>query len=196
LREKRAGEILQAAQQAVSVREGEPVLQLELRHVLARMDLLREQERETEGAIKEGLAKIPYAPLVRSLCGLGENTAAVILGELGDLRDYGSAEELIKVAGLNLYSINSGTQKGTVHITKRGRPLLRWALYLAASRTMKRGGVFHEFNERLKRNGKKGNERVVAVARKILRVLYAMVRDAKSFDPERLVSMDVERVAG
>jgi transposase len=196
LGQERARQIVRAADQAVVVREGQGVLRLELQQILARIEMLREQGLAIERAMREALARIPYASIMTSLRPLGENTAAVVLGELGDLRQYRSAEELLKVAGLNLYEISSGTRRGSVHVTKRGRPLLRWVLYLAASRLMKSGAPFHEFNGRLKRNGKPGDERVVAVARKTLRVLHAMVRDEKPFDPQRAGSMAGERVGG
>ncbi len=63
------------------------------------------------------LQEIPYAEQLLSTRGIGPVTLAVILGETGDLCRYRKAEEIIKLAGLNLYEISSGLHRGRRRIT-------------------------------------------------------------------------------
>ena len=112
---------------------------------------------------------------------MGPVTVATILGETGDLREYRNAEAVIKLAGLNLYTISSGAFKGKTRITKRGRPLLRRYLYLAALRLVKQGSPMAEFRGRLLPTKAKP-QIAVAVCRKLLRVMVALVRDDVVFE--------------
>ena len=112
-------------------------------------------------------------------------TVATILGETGDLRQYRSAGALIKLAGLNLYSLSSGTFRGRTRITRRGRPLLRRIIYLAALRMSKQGRPLAEFHDRLL--GRLAKPQIaVACSRKLLRMVFAIVRDGTGYQPNRL----------
>jgi transposase len=114
-------------------------------------------------------------------------TLATLLGETGDLRAYARARQLLKLAGLNLYEISSGTHQGRRRITKRGRPGLRRILYLAALRLLKRGAPFSGYYHRL-RVRLAGTQAVVAVMRKLLRVLHAVVHRGQAYDRLRLAA--------
>jgi len=92
---------------------------------------------------------------------------------------------VIKMAGYNLYRISSGIFKGKTRISKRGRPLLRHYLFLAALRMSKRGGSLREFRDRLQPR-KAGPQIAVGGCRKLLRLLFALVRDNKPYEPGRL----------
>jgi len=149
---------------------------------------------QVEQAQSDALAEIPYADRLLTIPGLGPVTVATVLGETGDLRQYGSAEALIKLAGLNLYSLSSGTFQGRTRISKRGRPLLRRILFLAALRMSKQGqplAVFHDrLSERLA-----GPQVGVAGCRKLLRLIYAIARDGVSYVPGRLAVTTPTQIA-
>ena len=113
------------------------------------------------------------------------NTVATVLGETGDLRQYRNANAVIKLAGLNLYSQSSGTFKGKTRITRRGRPLLRRYLYLAALRLSKPGSPLAEFHDRLLPTKAKP-QIAVAVCRKLVRLMVAVVRDDADYKAGRL----------
>ncbi len=124
---------------------------------------------------------------LRCVPGIGLVTVATLLGETGGLRHYRSAEDVIKLAGLNLYEVSSGQHRGKRRITRRGRSLLRAALYRAAVCVVRRSGLLREFYERLRVRGKYGAVALVAVACKLMRVLFSLVRDSRCYTPEYVV---------
>jgi transposase len=115
---------------------------------------------------------------------VGKISVAIILGEAGDLRRYHKAQELIKLAGLNLFEISSGMHQGRRHISKRGRPLLRKCLFFAALRTVKTGGAFRAVYVRPTQvNRMQKTKALVAISRKLLRLVFALVRDEVAYQP-------------
>ena len=116
-----------------------------------------------------------------SIPGIGAITVATILGEVGDLRGYHSAREIIKLAGLNLYEISSGEHNGQKRITKRGKPLLRLILYMASLRMIRTKGTFNEFYQRLTAKGKAKTKAIVASMCKLIRIIFALVKNEQMY---------------
>ncbi len=170
---------------SVGLHEGLDAARLEMKQLLAALERVEHDLADVERAQETTLLQVPYAKLLLSVPGLGPVSVATILGETGDLRSYPSAEAVIKLAGYNLYQIASGSFKGKTRISKRGRPLLRHHLFLAALRLSKSGGPLGDFRDRL-RERKTGPEVAVGGCRKLLRLLFALVRDGQSYEPGRL----------
>lgn len=125
------------------------------------------------------------AEVLLSVPSIGVVTASELIGETGGLDNYSNADKLIKLAGINLYEISSGTHKGKKRITKRGRSGLRHTIYLAALRQIKKGGIFRKhYDEYIKRMKKP--QAVIAVAKKLLRTLFALVKSGEKFDLARV----------
>jgi transposase len=183
--EEKCRQIHEEAKRSVGVKEGLEAIRLQMRLVLASLQVVESQLAEVERAQAEALRQVPYAESVLTIPEMGPVTLATILGETGDLRQYESAEAVIKLAGLNLYSKSSGTFRGKTRITKRGRPLLRRMLYLAALRMSKSGWPLAEFHERLLPRLAKP-QIAVACSRKLLRLIFAMVREGVGYEPGRL----------
>ncbi|MDO9069588.1 MAG: IS110 family transposase [Deltaproteobacteria bacterium] len=183
--EARSRQIYEAAQRSVGVREGLSALRLQMRLALTAYDFVSAQMAEVEQAQNEILTQIPYAARLLTIPGLGPVTVATVLGETGDLREYGCGAALIKLAGLNLYSLSSGTHQGRTRISKRGRPLLRKVLFLAALRMSKQGQPLAAFRGRLSER-LAGPQVGVAGCRKLLRLMYAIARDDIDYAPNRL----------
>ena len=156
-----------------------------MKQLLAALIQVEQNLADVERVQEATLLRVPYAKLLLSVPGLGPVSVAMILGETGDLRSFPSAEAVIKLAGYNLYRMASGSFTGKTRITKRGRPLLRHQLFLAALRLSKSGSPLETFRNRL-RERKTGPEVAVAGSRKLLRLLFALVRDGQSYEPGRL----------
>ena len=120
-----------------------------------------------------------------SLPGVGTITVAGLLGECGNIGQYKTYEQLEKFLGLNLYEVSSGKHKGKRHISKRGRALARYLICHIALLQTKSTGLYGQLAKEMRDNGKKTGEIRVAVARKLLRVLYAIARDCRVFNPQR-----------
>jgi transposase len=185
IRPEQCYRIHRAARQSVGITEGLDAARLEMRQTLAALDIIEDRIAEVEAAQERALSQIPYAEYLLSIPQVGSVTVATILGETGDLRQYRNADAVIKLAGLNLYTISSGTFKGKTRITKRGRPLLRRYLYLAALRLSKRPSPLAEFRDRLLPTKAK-TQIAVAICRKLVRLMVAVVRDGEYYEAGRL----------
>jgi transposase len=174
-----------AAKESVGIKEGLDAARLEMGQTLEALKVVEGRIREVEAAQEQALLQVPYSGHLLSIPQLGVVTVATILGETGHLPEYRNADAVIKLAGLNLYTKSSGTFKGKTRITRRGRPLLRRYLYLAALRLSKPDSPLEEFHDRLL--PKKAKPQIaVAACRKLVRVMVAVVRDGVDYEAGRL----------
>jgi transposase len=119
--------------------------------------------------------------IVKTAPGVGEVTAEVVLSELGDVSRFRNAKAVCAYAGLVPAVRQSGGQRSQDgQITKEGSGLLRWALVESAWRLVNTSPKWAAVFGRLrKRSGDK--RAIVAVARKWLCVLYAMLRTSTPY---------------
>jgi transposase len=117
--------------------------------------------------------------LLRTAPGVGEVTAVTLTAlapELGRL----SSKQIAALAGLAPIACDSGAFRGLRRIG-HGRTRIRRALYMAAMAAKRYSPRFAAFYERLVAAGKPRKVAVIAVARKLIVVLNAMLRDNKAF---------------
>jgi len=196
LKEGRAKALYDAAKASVGVTEGQASIIREIHEILV---LMEAAERFTEGLEKEMihyLNQIPYSHSILSLKGIKEVTAAGLIGEVGDFRRFKTLSEVMKLAGLDLFEISSGKHQGRRHISKKGRPLLRKLLYFAALNTVRRGGMMHQRYQQYLDRGMPKIKALIAVARKVLGIIFAMVRDQSIYEEDfSRTSMQLEEAA-
>jgi len=181
-REEKATALLNAATQSIGITEGEVAISLSIKGLVEQLLLIRKQIKDTEDILKNLLDEHDEAQILLSMPQIGVITASEIIGETGGISKYSNAEKLIKLAGLNLYEISSGKHFGRKRITKRGRANLRQSLYNAALRMIKTKGIYREQYERHLSKGMKKPQAVVAISKKILRVLFSMIKNKQNFD--------------
>jgi transposase len=129
----------------------EPVL-LELHMLLAQYELFKYQMDRVETKIEKGSKLLKTR--ITSIIGIADFTGGLILGELGDVRRFESSKQVVAFAGLDPVLKESGNSKRHGHISKRGSPLLREALYLAAFPASKYNPVCKQLYDRLRAKGK------------------------------------------
>jgi transposase len=181
---KQAEKLSLAATQSVGIREGLPSLVEEIQNILQAMDLQQGFIEKCEEEISKNLGQVPFSRDLLAIKGIGEITVAGIIGEVVDFNNFTSSSELEKFAGLNLFEVSSGKHKGKRRISKRGRSFLRKVLYFAALNTIRKGGPFHEKYQGYIDRGMPGNKALIAIARKLLRVMFSMARNQKGFIEE------------
>jgi transposase len=190
LKETLAKKLRDASRQSLGVKEGQISLLIEIKHILTQLDETEGFIKELEIKMAEELVKIPYHKHLISLKGIKVVSLGGIIGEVGDFRNYHSGKELIKLAGLNLYEISSGKYMGLRRISKRGRWLLRKLLFYGALNVVRKGGILHDYYHRLINRGMKKIKALVAVMRKLLGIMFALVRDGtdylENYKPKRL----------
>jgi transposase len=187
LGKERAKRIIQLARESVGLREGKAAINSEVRRLVKQLQVAAEEHKNSEDEIKKCLREVPGATLLLSVPDFGVLTVAGILAQTGDLRNYEHPDQVIKLAGLNLYEISSGQHKGRLRITKRGQGEFRKILYMAAMRACRRRGTLHSYYAGLVGRGLARTSALVAIMRKLLRVSWALVKKSQSFDRERLI---------
>jgi len=175
-------ERLQAkARVTVGIQEARHLIRDGLLDAVRAVKSLQDQVRVLEARLQELVPEADESKYLLSVKGIGLITAAVILGETGGLASYSHAQEVLKMAGLNLYVVKSGQYEGEHRISKRGRPQLRKTLYMAALRLIQKGMALHEFYDRVVVHQKRKKKAVVAAACRLVRILYALVRDRRHY---------------
>jgi transposase len=177
LKEARANALFEAASESVGVLEGRNSLLREIRLIIDTIASYDSFIEELEAEMVRNLEQIPYSKVILSLKGIGHVTAAGLIGEVGDFKKFSTISEVMKLAGLDLYEISSGKHQGIRRISKRGRPLLRKLLYFAALSAVRQGGVMHQWYQGAMARGMIKTKALVAVARKLLAIIFALVRD-------------------
>jgi transposase len=151
------------------------------------IDVLMLTERQRERLRREiifATRSERFAPLVAllmSVPGIGEIWAAIIAAEVGPFDRFPNADTLEFWAGLTADMKESAGRTQSGNITKAGSATLRWALCQAAVTLCQCDARQEAIRQRLvRRIGKpKAN---VAMGRRLLRILYAMIRDGKAFE--------------
>jgi len=175
-------ELQAVARQSIGACEGTTGLEYALNDTLLELGSLDIRVKKVEAEIDRLLAQVDETPILTSL--VGRMTAAVILSETGGIRQYSCAAAVLKLAGLNLYQISSGQYCGNRHISQMGRSLLRQALYLAALQHTHPGTPLYPYYAELLRRGKPKPVALIAVCCRLVRLLYALVRDGRCYSAQ------------
>jgi transposase len=178
---KCAQELNKAAWQSAGIQQGRESILLEISESI---DLIVACERfiaELEARMSDYLNQIPYSKFILSIKGVGEITTAGLIGEVGDFGKFRTISELEKLAGLDLFEISSGKHKGKRRISKRGRSLMRKILYFAALNVVRKGGVLHQWYQGALGRGMLKMKALVAVSRKLLGIIFALVRNHSEY---------------
>lgn len=111
---------------------------------------------------------------------------ARLLAETGPLSDFDNWRKLMRYAGLNLRTRQSGTFQGQNKISKKGRRLLRKVLHAIAFPLVKRGCLYGDYYHKKKDETKMpGNKAMTIVARHLLRKIFGWYRSGETFDRQR-----------
>lgn len=123
--------------------------------------------------------------LLLSIPGIGNTTAAKLLGEIMDVKLYESARQLAAFAGLVPQLHESGSSvRRKARLSKTGAPRLRKALYFPAIVAMRHNPHVKALSERLKKRGKCPMQIIGAAMRKLVHLAYGVLKSGKPFDPE------------
>jgi transposase len=122
--------------------------------------------------------------LLDSIPGLGKVTIPAILAELDDLEKFTNVREVVAFIGLAPKETISGTSiKGKPRLCKIGHVRLRKALYMPALVSIQCNPVMIAFYNRLKEKGKNGKVIVCAIIRKLVHVIFRVLKSGKKYDP-------------
>jgi transposase len=143
-------------------------------------DLIELYDRQVtmlEGQIHQQLRHHRGYQAIQAIDGVGRTIAAVLVAEIGDVDRFRSAEALCSWAGLTPKHRESDTTVRRGRITKQGSRLVRWAVIEAVSRYHGGPALAPGFRRLAERRGT--NKARVAVARKVLTLVYYGLRDGE-----------------
>jgi len=132
--------------------------------------------------ISERFDQHPDAPILLSMPGFGPILAATFLANTGgDLRAFETTDRLASVAGLAPVPRDSGRVSGNHHRPRRFNRRLMRTCYLAALSSLKNSPASRSFYERKRAEGKSHKQALIALARRRINVLWAMLTDRTTY---------------
>lgn len=144
---------------------------------------LKGEEKEVMNRIKKIARNMKKATLLMSMPGIGEYSALLILGEIGDIKRFKTGKELVSYAGLCPGIYQSGNTERTIR-NQAVNKWLKWILYECSGRAIMLNPRFQSYFYKVqKRKGFKTARR--AVARKMLTILWHMLTKE---EPYRMAS--------
>jgi len=187
LSRKRAAEIYELANLPVGITgEKKPIL-FEIELLLNELKSLEENIAKVNINVQNIVKDKEDYNLLIVIPGIGPIIASSIIAEIGDITNFSSGKQLIKLAGLDLYGLDSGISVHSLrHISKRDRRTLRTILYQAAIACIRCNSHLKACYLKLldnQPNKKKVKPKaIVAIACKLLRIIYRMLTERKPFD--------------
>lgn len=149
------------------------VFKLEIQHLLQQLGLLENQLQEMEEKLETLVTQ--QDNYLTTIIGVGPVTAAVLLGEIGDIHRFERPNQVLAYAGLDASVHQSGDFTGTKNkISKRGSPYLRRALWQAAFVASNKDPVLAKYYQDLRSRGKPHGVAIGAVCRKLVNIIFAV----------------------
>lgn len=151
------------------------------RSLEAHIRWLERQVIDSDAALEQLIEASPLwrvqEQLLRSVPGVGPMLARTLLGTLPELGHL-DRHQIAALVGVAPHACDSGMRRGQRHCWG-GRPVVRQVLYMAALVAAHWNPVLRTFYQRLRAAGKPAKVALVAVARKLLVLLNAMLRDQR-----------------
>ncbi|MDX2701006.1 IS110 family transposase [Streptomyces ipomoeae] len=143
---------------------------------------LDEEIAELEALIEARFREHPHAEVIVSLPGMGKLMGAVFLAVTGgDMDAFGSADRLAGYAGLAPAPRDSGRVSGNLRRPRRFHRGLLNAMYLSALSSLKSCPASKAYYQRKRAEGKGHKQALLALARRRVNVLWAMIRDGACY---------------
>ena len=179
----------QLAQTSIALRDGLESLCFDAQTSLANALNLDQQTERLFAQLRLQFEALPEAPYLCSIQGLDDSFALGLLAETGDLSVYPTGKSLIKLAGTQPTPNASGRfQRRKTPFSKRGRSRLRWVLYWATLRMLKRNEAIHYHYQRLITRADQPLTKMEAIGacmNKLLWYVWATGHQRVCYDPER-----------
>jgi transposase len=118
---------------------------------------------------------------VATIKGIGEVTVIIILAETNCFEHVTNINQLISYAGLDVVLNQSGKKKGKTTISKRGNKFIRRALFMPAMSACRSNKKMKETFARLVSKGKNKKAAIVAIARKLLILIYTLWKNDSEY---------------
>jgi transposase len=156
-----------------------------LRDLLDQLAMLEEQVKRVTRRLDEYSSRDPRILLLRTIPGVGPRTAESVVAYTDDVHRFRSSKRFASYFGVTPKLDESAGTRRLGHISKRGPSVVRWHLTESSWRATMRSPALREFYRRVQ-HGQKGRRKValIAVVRKILTIMYAMLKSGEIFNED------------
>ena len=176
--------IKEAAADTFGIKIAQDAFSFQLKQLIDRMNFLDKQIEALDCQILEYYEK--FDCYLHTIPGIGMIAAAAILAEICDINRFKSSSALVAFAGIDPTVRQSGEFSSTHnHMSKRGSPYLRHAIFLAATTCSFHNSPLNAYYKKKREQGKHHLTATGAVARKLTTVIYAVLRDGKPYEPKK-----------
>lgn len=187
---KQAAPLHQAAKQSVGSLRG-AVAEALVRELVTGVRHCLEQEGKLRRLLGEAFEELPAGghQQVRSICGIGTATAAVLVAKIIDIERFATAENLVGYFGLFPEENSSGVDVdgrplpvGTLRMSHKGNDLVRGYLWNAARVAIQHNPAIRSLYQRLRAKGKRSDVALGHCMRKLLHLVFAVWKSNRPFD--------------
>ena len=176
---KKVDLLLKKAAESIGSRQAESVTATQLHSIIDYIETIERQTADIESDL-EARIEAMNSPLLS--LGINAPLAATIHAESDPISDFRGPDQYVAYAGLDPSVSESGdTIRGRSHISKRGSPVLRGALYKAAFSVYRKHDYFHRHYQKHRRKGRSHSSALVVVSHKLARVVWRMLTDNRKF---------------
>ena len=176
--------IKEAAADTFGIKIAQDAFSFQLKQLIDRMNFLDKQIEALDIEIMKYYEQ--FDCYLHTIPGIGIIGAATILAEIGDISRFKNSSSLIAFAGIDPTVRQSGEFNSTHnHMSKRGSPYLRHAIFLAATTCSFHNSPLNAYYKKKRDQGKHHLTATRAVARKLTTVIYAVLRDSKPYEPKK-----------
>ena len=183
LTKAKAISIKEAAADTFGIKIAQDAFSFQLKQLIDRMNFLDKQIEALDIEIMKYYEQ--FDCYLHTIPGIGIIGAATILAEIGDISRFKNSSALVAFAGIDPTVRQSGEFNSTHnHMSKRGSPYLRHAIFLAATTCSFHNSPLNAYYKKKRDQGKHHLTATGAVARKLTTVIYAVLRDGKPYEPK------------
>ena len=176
--------IKEAAADTFGIKIAQDAFSFQLKQLIDRMNFLDKQIEALDCQILEYYEK--FDCYLHTIPGIGMIGAATILAEIGDISRFKNSSALVAFAGIDPTVRQSGEFNSTHnHMSKRGSPYLRHAIFLAATTCSFHNSPLNAYYKKKRDQGKHHLTATGAVARKLTTIIYAVLRDSNPYEPKK-----------
>ncbi|EKD27518.1 MAG: transposase [uncultured bacterium] len=184
---KKAQQLVETAKTSIGVTYGISSTKFKLGLMVEELELLIKQLQQIAVAMEKALDDTGLKEIIIGIPGIGVVSASSFLGEIGNPMRFDDPRQISKMAGYNLVEDSSGKNKSGTVISKRGRKNLRSILYQMALTMVAKNKEMRELYAYLKtrdNNPLKKKQALVVISKKIITVIYNLVKKQKQYDSE------------
>ena len=181
-------DMIKISKRSVGVKEGQRIVRIRILNLIEDMAHFEKDKAAIEAELDSTMKSLEIGYVLQSVPGVATIISSAFLGEVGDISRFTSWKQVRSLSGLNLVEDSSGQRKGSTKISKRGRPYLRYMLYMAGENGIRNNPEMNKYYRYLrnrKKNPLEGNQAIVAVGLKMMRMLFYIAKTGERYNANK-----------